>query len=32
MKLVIKVYYGWPVDITSHVLVDSGSQQGEKMP
>lgn len=26
MKLVIKVYCGWPVDTTSHILVDNGSQ------
>lgn len=33
MKLVIKVYCGWPVDTTSHILVDNGSQaRRKKMP
>lgn len=30
MKLVIKIYCGWPVDITSRVLVDNGSQARRK--
>lgn len=30
MKLVIKVYCGWPVDTTSHILVDNGSQGRRK--
>lgn len=30
MKLLIKVYCGWPVDTTSHILVDNGSQARRK--
>lgn len=30
MKLIIKVYCGWPVDTTRHVLVDNGSQARRK--